>query len=51
MTCVPETDDAAIIASCRANHPDGSREYCAYVDCSVYEQCGAVCEPSQVCPP
>jgi hypothetical protein len=49
-SCLPESDDAAAIAGCKNDHPSGASDFCDYVECSVYEQCGTVCEPSQVCP-
>ncbi len=49
--CITEIDDPAVIADCKADHPTGASEYCAYVECAVYQQCGGVCEPAQVCPP
>ncbi len=49
-TCVPESDDPAAIASCKNDYPSGASDYCDYVACAVYQQCGTVCEPSQVCP-
>ncbi len=48
--CIGEGDDDAVIAQCRADHAGGAEEYCADTRCTVYQECGDVCEPSQVCP-
>lgn len=48
--CIGEGDDDGLIAQCREDHPEGAEEYCADTRCTVYQECGEVCEPSQVCP-
>jgi hypothetical protein len=49
-TCIGEKDDPATVATCRSQQPTGAIEYCDYTACVVYEQCGALCEPSVACP-
>jgi len=49
--CIGEGDDPDVIAQCRSEHGGGAERFCADTECTVYEQCGSLCEPSQVCPP
>lgn len=47
--CFGDGSDADLIEQCRADHTHGAELYCADTQCTVYEQCGDLCEPSPVC--
>ena len=44
------TAHGVAVTMTRADHATGAELYCADTQCTVYEQCGDLCEPSVVCP-
>jgi hypothetical protein len=48
--CFGDGTNEGLIEQCRVDHPGGAELYCADTQCTVYEQCGDICEPSPVCP-
>jgi hypothetical protein len=48
--CIGDGRDPATVDGCRTAHADGVLTFCADTQCTIYEQCVTVCDPSAVCP-